>query len=147
MRATPSVPSPLEGDLYWRLLSHLSLNYLSLTQLDSLRSMLTVYNFRARVDKREQQEMRLLMEGIQSIHARPATQLYEGSPVRGLRVTLELDEEKLGGEGGVFLFGTLFNEFLAQYVTLNAFSQLTVQGAKYGEVHEWPPRLGKRSIL
>ena len=35
----------------------------------------------------------------------------------------------------------------AQYMTLNAFSRLTVRGVKFGETYEWPARVGKRIIL
>src|SRR6185436_8269068 len=49
-RPTGAVPPPLGSDLHWRLLSHLALNSLSLIDLDTLRTLLGLYNFRARVD-------------------------------------------------------------------------------------------------
>ena len=67
--------------------------------------------------------------------------------MRGMEVELVLDEGKFGGEGEVYLFGAVLNEFLAHYVTLNSFSRLVVRGKKYGEVHKWPPRAGSRAIL
>ena len=146
-RPTPSVPPPLDGDLHWRLISHLSLNYMTLLSVDALRSIVGLYNFRARVDRQTEQALNRLLEGIKGVKGQPSSRLVEGTPVRGLDVELNLDEELLGGEGETFLFGSVLNEFFAQYVSLNSFSRLTVKGAKRGEVWQWPARIGKRAIL
>ncbi|MBV8880826.1 MAG: type VI secretion system baseplate subunit TssF, partial [Planctomycetaceae bacterium] len=146
-RPTNAVPPPLGSDLHWRLLSHLALNYLSLIDLDTLKVLLGLYNFRARVDRQAENAQRLLLEGIKRIAASPSTRLVEGHPVRGLSVEVDLDEDNFGGEGEAYLFGAILDEFLSQYVSLNAFSRLTVKGVKYGEMHAWPTRTGDRIIL
>ncbi|MEZ5991258.1 MAG: type VI secretion system baseplate subunit TssF [Planctomycetota bacterium] len=141
------MPPPLQGDLHWRLISHLSLNYMTMLSVDALRSLIGLYNFRARVDRQTEQAHARLLEGIVAIHGEPTSILVEGTPVRGLDVELTIDEELLGGEGETYLFGSVLNEFFAQYVSLNSFSRLTLKGAKRGEVFEWPARIGKRAIL
>jgi type VI secretion system protein ImpG len=146
-RPTSAIPPPLGSDLHWRLLSHLALNYLSLIDLDTLKVLLGLYNFRARVDRQAENAQRLLLDGIKRISAVPATRLAEGYPVRGLSVEVDLDEDNFGGEGEAYLFGALLDEFLSQYVSLNAFCRLTVKGVKYGEIHAWPSRTGDRIIL
>lgn len=146
-KPTNAVPPPLGGDLHWRLLSHLALNYLSLIDLDTLRVMLGLYNFRARVDRQAENAQHLLLEGIKRIAAKPATRLVDGHPVRGLSVELDLDEENFGSEGEAYLFGGILDEFFAQYASLNAFIRLTVKGIKFGEIHAWPTRIGERIIL
>ena len=146
-RPSPTVPPPLQGDLHWRLISHLSLNYMTMLSVDALRSLIGLYNFRARVDRQTEQAHARLLEGIVAIHGEPTSILVEGTPVRGLDVELTIDEELLGGEGETYLFGSVLNEFFAQYVSLNSFSRLTLKGAKRGEVFEWPARIGKRAIL
>jgi type VI secretion system protein ImpG len=143
----PAVPPPLGTDLHWRLLSHLALNYLSLIDLDSLRTLLGLYNFRARVDRQAENAQKLQLEGIKRIAATPATRLMAGHPVRGLSVEVDLDEENFGGEGEAYLFGAILDEFFAQYVSLNAFIRLSVKGLKFGEIHAWPTRIGERIIL
>ncbi|HVR87484.1 MAG TPA: type VI secretion system baseplate subunit TssF, partial [Planctomycetota bacterium] len=146
-RPTSAVPPPLGSDLHWRLLSHLALNYLSLIDLDTLKVLLGLYNFRARVDRQAENAQRLLLEGIKRIAAKPATRLVEGHPVRGLSVEVDFDEDNFGGEGEAYLFGAILDEFFSQYVSLNAFIRLTVKGLKYGEIHSWPTRTGDRIIL
>jgi type VI secretion system protein ImpG len=146
-RPTPTVPPPLGDDLHWRLISHLTLNYTSLMSVEALRAMVGLYNFRARIDRQTEQAHARLLEGITQIGAKAASRLLDGFPVRGLEVDLTLDEELIGGEGELYLFASVLNEFFAQYVTLNSYSRLKVTGARQGEIFQWPARIGKRVIL
>jgi type VI secretion system protein ImpG len=144
---TRPVPPPLGSGLYWKLLSHLSINYLSLVDLETLRGVLALYHFRARVDRQAETSLRLLLDGIKRVAAAPETRLLGGSPVRGLHVEVDVDEDGFAGEGEAYLFGTILDEFLSQYVTLNAFCRLSVRGLKTGELHSWPMRTGARAAL
>jgi type VI secretion system protein ImpG len=146
-KPTASVPPPLGDDLHWRLLSHLSINYFSLLEVEALRSLLTLYNFRARVDRQAENAHRLLLESLQKITSAPATRMFMGSPVRGLDVEIEVNEESLGGDGEAFLLGNVLSEFFSQYVSLNAYSRLKVKGAKRAEIHTYPARAGRRVML
>ncbi len=146
-RPTVSVAPPLTGDALLRLLSHLALNYLTLTDIEAFRTMLSLYNFRARVDRQAENAQKLLLEGIRKLSSEPTTRLVRGHPVRGVSVEIEVDEDQLGGEGEAWLFGSVLDEFFSQYVSLNAFSRLTMKGLKYGEVCSWPARTGDRILL
>ena len=143
----PSVPPPLGTDAFWRLLSHLTVNFTSLARVEALRTVISLYNFRAMVDRQAEQANRLLLEGIARVEAKPALHLFRGEPVRGIAVTVDLNEEGFSGEGDVYLFGTLLHEFFSLYASLNSFSQLTVRGTKYGEVYTWPAKAGGRITL
>jgi type VI secretion system protein ImpG len=69
------------------------------------------------------------------------------SYVRGMRVEMELDEQKFVG-GGVYLFASILEHFLAQYVSMNSFSQLAVRTLQRKEVlREWAPKAGNRILL
>jgi type VI secretion system protein ImpG len=140
---TPSVTPPLGGDLHWRLISHLSLNYLSLVDADALRGILELYNFQALRDPRAQRANQLRLEGIQEVRSHPAEALAHGCLVRGTAVTVDVLEDRFADEGDLFLFATILNEFLALNATLNSFIQLTVRGLQRGEVYTWPRRIGR----
>jgi type VI secretion system protein ImpG len=143
----PSVPPPLGSDAFWRLLSHLTINFTSLARVEALRSVIGLYNFRATVDRQAEQANRLLLDAIVKVEGKPAMHLFRGEPVRGIAVTVEINEDGFSGEGDVFLFGTLLHEFFSLYASLNSFSQLTVRGTKFGEVYTWPPKAGGRITL
>jgi len=146
-RPTPTVAAPLKDDLLWRLVAHLSLNYLSLLSVDALRSVVGLYNFRANFDRQAEQAHSRLIDGIKEVAGKPASRLFQGLPVRGLEIALTLDEDLLGGEGEMFFFSSILDAFFAQYVSLNSFSKLQVTGAKLAEVYSWPARIGNQSIL
>jgi type VI secretion system protein ImpG len=69
------------------------------------------------------------------------------SYVRGVRVEMEVDESKFVG-GGVYLFSSVIEHFLAQYVSMNSFSQLAVKSLQRKELlREWAPKAGSRILL
>jgi type VI secretion system protein ImpG len=144
---TPSVPPPLGGELHWRLISHLSLNYQSLSRIDALRKVLSIYNFQALHDRQAARASELRLQGILSVKTHPAERLFRGTMVRGTQMQLELQEDRFAGEGDMVLFATILNEFFSLYATLNSFSHLEVRGTQQGETYQWPPKLGQQSII
>jgi len=146
-RVTPSVPPPLGEGLHWRLISHLTLNHLPMASADALRGVLELYNAQARVDRQAAAAHRLRLESIREVHARAADHLFKGVVVRGSEVEVVLDEEGFAGDGDMALFGRLLSELFALLSTLNAFTRLTVRGARHGEIFQWPARLGQQTLV
>jgi type VI secretion system protein ImpG len=144
---TASIPPPLEGDLHWRLLSHLALNYLSLADAETLRGILSLYNFQTLHDARAAVANTRRLAGIREVRSRPAHLVLRDGVVRGTEVTVELQEDHFAGEGDLYLFATLLNEFFALHATLNSYTRLTVRGVQRGEVYTWPARTGKRILV
>ena len=146
-KPTPSVRPTAAGDALWRLISHLSLNYLSLVEdgREALQEMLRLYQFSARVHLDQQ------VEGIMNVNSRRQFARVVAdhgiSYVRGMKVDLTLDEDRFVG-GGAYLFSAVLEQFLAQYVSMNSFSQLAVATRQRKEVmREWQPRAGNRMLL
>ncbi len=144
---TASIPPPLEGDLHWRLLSHLALNYLSLADAETLRGILGLYNFQTLHDARAAAANTRRLAGIREVRSRPGHLVRRDGVVRGTEVTVDLQEDHFAGEGDLYLFATLLNEFLALHATLNSYTRLTVRGVQRGEVYRWPARTGKRILV
>jgi type VI secretion system protein ImpG len=146
---TPVVPPfspPLEGDLFWRLMSNMSLNYISLTSPNALRAVLSSYDFRAPHDRPRARILEKNLKAIVSTACTETDRIYNGLPVRGTQTRLVLDQRGFSCEGEMYLFGSVLNEFLALYATVNSFHQLIVQEAKLGEEYEWPARLGRIAL-
>ncbi len=140
---TVSVMPPLGTDLHWRLISHLSLNYVSLVDVEALRGVLELYNFQVLRDPRAARANTRRLQGIQALRAEPAEALVRGSVVRGTAITMEALEDHFAGEGDLFLFASVLNEFLSLHATLNSFTQFSVHGLQSGERNEWPHRIGR----
>ena len=147
IKPTRVVQPPLGHSQTWRLISQLSLNYLSLVESggDALRETLRLYDFADSVIARKQ------IDGITGVRSEPAfariTTEHGLTFARGRRVEIDLDEEQFTG-GGIFLFGTVLERFLGLYASINSFSILSARSAQRKRlVHEWPPRAGWKPLL
>jgi len=146
-KPTPALRPSVGRRALWRLISHLSLNYLSLVEegREALQEILRLYQSGSQPFLEQQ------IDGIAGLRSdrRFARVASENgiSYVRGVRVEMTLDEDKFVG-GGVFLFSSVLERFFAQYVSMNSFSQLAVSTRQRKEVlREWAPRAGNRILL
>ncbi|MBK7542199.1 MAG: type VI secretion system baseplate subunit TssF [Candidatus Competibacteraceae bacterium] len=140
-------PSHAHGDTAWRLISHLSLNYLSLADTDrrqgavALRELLALYGDLAEAATRKQ------IDGVRSVRAAPITRRAPiAGPIafaRGLEVNVTLDEGAFEG-AGIFLLGAVLEQFFAKYASINSFTETVVHSSERGEIMRWPARIGKR---
>jgi len=147
IKPTETVRPPMAKDSLWRLISQLSLNYLSLVDggRDALQEILRLYNFTESTysDKH--------IEGLVSLNSRRhfARVLSEDGMAfaRGTQVEIEFDEEQFVGSG-VYLFAAVLECFLGLYVSMNSFSQLRVRTRQRKEIlKQWPPRAGRKILL
>jgi type VI secretion system protein ImpG len=144
---TPSALPPLDQGLHWQLISNMALNYISLVNVKALRVILSTYHFQAFYDLQLKQAHDLRLEGIQLINAQPTDMIFKGTPIRGLRLRMDMKESKFAGEGELYLLASVLNEFFALYTTINSFHQLQVRNVERGEVYQWPARIGQQPIL
>lgn len=150
--AGPTAPRPSNalGEISWRVINHLSLNYLSLVDgpdgkgSAAVRDLLRLY-----CDARDLQT-RKQIEGVLSVNSRPITRRItaqgQAAFVRGLEITLEFDELAFEGTG-VFLLGAVMNVFFAKYVSINSFTETVIKSRERGEIMRWPANLGNRQTL
>ena len=148
----PTAPrqSPAHGDTAWRLISHLTLNYLSLADSDAhqgavaLRELLALYGNLADTAVRKQ------IDGVCSIQAAPITRRAPiPGPIafaRGLEVAVTLDENAFEGVGG-FILGAVLEQFFAKYTSINSFTETVIKSTERGEIMRWPARIGRRHTL
>jgi type VI secretion system protein ImpG len=146
-KPTPTVRPPIGKSALWRLISHLSLNYLSLVDegKESLQEILKLYSFTGSSFSEKH------IEGIMSVESRRhfARVFSENGIafVRGTQVEINFDEEQFVGSG-VFLFASVLEAFLGLYVSLNSFSQLIARTRQRKEIlKQWPPKAGQRILL
>lgn len=147
---TDPKPSATESSYAWRLINHLSLNYLSLVNNDqqqgakALRDMLGLYADYAEHAIAKQ------IEGLQSIQCRPMTcRIPIKGPItfgRGLEIRVTFDETAFAG-GSSFLMGAVLDRFFCKYASINSFTQVKILTKERGEIMQWPIRSGTRMIL
>ena len=143
-------PSNAHKDTAWKLINHLSLNYLSLINdneqegATAFRGLLSLYGDNSDLSFRKQ------IEGVLFIQSKPIVRrINTAGPIvfgRGLEITVTVDESAFEGSG-VFLLGMVLEQFFAQYVSLNSFTETVLKTSDRGEIMRWPTRLGQRHLL
>ncbi|MFT3721572.1 type VI secretion system baseplate subunit TssF [Pseudorhodoferax sp.] len=146
-RPTPSHRFERGRGALWRLVSHLSVNHLSLSGggQDALKELLRLYDLpRSPINRR-------ILDAVTGIDYRPASAYLPGEPfpafVRGLEVRLSVDEQHFAGIG-LRLFAQVLDHFYGLYVHANSFVQLTVLSARTQEaLIVCPRRSGAAPLL
>lgn len=138
------------GDLGWSLVSHLTLNHLSLVgespqrAAAALRTMLTLYAAPEDVAWARQ------TDGVRSLEARTVVRRlpFKGplSFGTGVEIVLELDDLAYQGTSA-FLFASVLERFFARHAAINSFTQLSLRTLQRGEVMRWAPRIGLRETV
>jgi type VI secretion system protein ImpG len=146
-RPTASV-SPTGGkEHFWRLISLLSLNYLSLNEegRTAMQEILRLHNMSDSAASENQ------VGSILKMKSSPGFALVDSAygliPARGTQVEMEFDEQQFAGSG-LYLFAAVLDRFLASYASMNSFSQLTARSTLRKEaMGKWPPRAGTQALL
>ncbi len=155
-KPTAPIRAPLGAGSRWRLVSHLALNHLSLSDvtvsnttateqpqaLHALREILKLYDFA------DTAVMRQRIAALSGLRARRVVRrVGPAAFARGVEVELRFDEDAFPG-GGAFLFASVLERFLGMYTSINSFTQ-TVARPRQGEgiLKRWPPRAGETQLL
>jgi type VI secretion system protein ImpG len=153
----PSRPRPMipEGEMAWRLINHLSLNYLTVTDLDqaqgatALREFLELYADLADVDVSDGISRRQA-QGVRRVAVVPRTRrLPVSGPIvfaRGLEIRLTVDETAFAG-ASAFLLGAVLEQLFGRLASMNTFTEFVLLSEARGEIKRWPPRMAARQLV
>lgn len=138
------------GEVYWRLVSYLSLNHYGLDSRDgseaaaAMREMLSLF---ADVSDNISES---LIGGLRKVETRPVARTIAHADgfhtARGLEVSLTFDEEDYEGSGAILLAAVL-DRFLSEYAAINSFTQTAVHTHQRGHVKTFAPRSGSGRLL
>ncbi|MGA1874893.1 MAG: type VI secretion system baseplate subunit TssF [bacterium] len=144
---TPASLPPLGTNLLWRLVSHLSLNHLSLTSAENLRALLTLYLFPASRDRTAILANEKRIAGIEKIEVKPANRLVSGLVMRGQEVKVKMRQDHFAGQGDLYLLGCILDYFLGGYASINTYTNLVIEEITKGDLYQWSARIGDRPLI
>ncbi|BAP45745.1 type VI secretion system baseplate subunit TssF [Pseudomonas sp. 21LCFQ02] len=144
--ATASHAPPLSRGFLWKLISNMSLNYLSLANVEALKVILQTYDWPRYHDPHAEKVSRRRLDGLQAVRHEAVDRMHGALPLRGLRTELSIDARHYIADGDLYLFGSVLNEFFALYASLNSFHELQVSTTQ-GDVYQWTPRMGQQPLL
>ena len=139
-----------QGDVYWRLISYLSLNHFGLDDrydrdgAASLREVLTLF-----ADLSDS-VIEAQIAGLVDLKVRPITRSLRRSegyfPARGLEISVTFDETGFEGSG-IILLAAVLDRFFAEYVSINSCTQVVTISKQRGVIKRWPPRTGTGPLV
>lgn len=143
---TISYPPPINGDFLWRIISNMSLNYLSLKDIKTFKSILETYDFFGAYDLKQRKKTLVMLSGIISIDYETAEMIDKGLPIRGIHIKLKINHLKFSCLGEAYLFARILNHFFSLYSNLNSFHRLTVDFLNE-ETISFKPLMGSLELI
>lgn len=145
-------PSLAQGEAAWRIISHLSLNYLSISDpvdaqgggAAALRELVGLYT---PIGNRALEQQ---LEGIVSVTTRPIVRRIQdgvlSTAVRGQEISVEFDESLFEGSS-VFVLGSVLERFFQKYANVNSFTETVLKTQQRGEIARWSPKVGMNRVI
>ncbi|HMO68518.1 MAG TPA: type VI secretion system baseplate subunit TssF, partial [Novosphingobium sp.] len=109
-----------------------------------LRDHLALYG------RRDDPAMRRQVDGIMGVQQRAVVRRVPGrgamAVARGSRITLTLDDGSFGN-ARLFLFSAVVERFLAEFASINSFTETIVRTPGEGTIAAWPARIGRKHTI
>ena len=148
----PSRPRPTlaQGETAWRLISHLSLNYLSITDSDDATGAQTLRELLGIYAPHQDRVIAKQLEGLRHVSTRPIVRRLAdevlSTAVRGLEIRLDMDESFFEGTG-IYVLGAVLERFFRKYVAVNSFTETVLHSQSRGEIARWKPGKGTARMI
>jgi type VI secretion system protein ImpG len=126
----------------WRLLSHLALNHLSLTEegAAALKGILRLH------DPGDDREVARTIDAVADVATQPAIARIRGVTVSGVDVRIAFDPGRIE-EGRAVVFGSVLDRFLGLHATVNTFTRLTLRmEGRTDDLAAFPARAGEGAL-
>ncbi len=140
-RPTAMLEPPEKSRFQWNLISHLSLNYDSIVNKETLQRLLGLYDW----SHNEQNKRRI--EGIKDIEVKAVDRIRRGALMRGLDIRLTLHEDHYRSIPDIYLFGQVLHHFFSMYAAMNCFIQTRILCHPSNEELVWEPLVGENSPI
>lgn len=138
---------PLESKRLWQLISNLSLNYLSLTDAEQLKALLSQYIAPDHQDLAGKIANEKKLKAISKLRVNQQETLYKGHFIHGQQVSLTIKPEGFASFGDMYVFGAVLDAFMASMAPVNVFSQLQIIDETTGSATDWAVNLGDKAFI
>ncbi|MDR2153988.1 MAG: type VI secretion system baseplate subunit TssF [Burkholderiaceae bacterium] len=144
---TPPVPAVAERDITWRLISHLHLNYHTLTDLSASEGAQTMRDLLGLYSSLGRRGIEGQADSVRSMRLAPMVcRMPQQGPIvfgRGVAIETTVDTSAFAGHSP-WLFGAVLEQFMARHVSINSAVQFRLSTLQGGAFAAWPVRQGAR---
>lgn len=144
---TAAIDPPHGEKLLWDVISHTTLNLLSLSSIENLRAILRLYNSTCSYDSGVRSANERQIDGLLDLTITRETRLVRGSMMQGQHVLLACEEKNWPSPGAMYLWGCVLDRFLACYAGINSYTRFEMHDKNTGTLFKWPMRMGRKPVL
>lgn len=144
---TASIDPPSGEKLLWDVISHTTLNLLSLSNPENLRGILRLYNSTCTHDRAVRSANERQIDGISDLLVTREMRLVRGTMMQGQHIVLTCDEKNWASPGALYLWGCVLDRFLSCYAGINSYTRFEIQDKNTGTEFKWPIRMGQKVLL
>lgn len=144
---TSPLNPPLGRNTLWKLLSHLSLNFLPLADAENLIELLKLYIYPEGRDRAKIAANFKRVEGIVDFSVKATDRIVDGIVMRGQKAQMTVRQDHFPCTGDLCLFGSMIDLFLGIYSSMNTFIQFELKDSISGETYIWPVRIGEKTLI
>lgn len=144
---TAAIDPPGGEELLWSVVGHTALNFLSLGDVNALRSILSHYNFKRSQDQSVVTGNEWIIGGILGLKVTRESRLVRGDLLQGQHILLECQEANWPSLGTLFLWGSVLNLFLSSYAGVNSYVRFEMEDKSTGMLLKWPMTLGRKPLI
>lgn len=138
------IPPVTDGRVLWKLLAHLTVNYLPIADINNLKAMLNLYNPTDKSDAKEHAANKKRIDSLQGLRTSPVERLHRGYLIRGQLIEIDIEGTGFASTGDVYLFGELIFNVVRQFADINSFVDLNINNVSNGEKLKWQSSLTNR---
>ena len=140
-RPTRMLLPPDREAFQWALISHMAMNYASLSDTDTFRRLLSLYEWSAETPNQRR------IAGLEIISCKPTELIKRGALMRGMELVIRMDDNSFGSTADSYLFGTVLHKFFSSYANVNSFISTRIQTHPSNEEFVWQPTFGDASPI
>ena len=144
---TMQIESPVNENSLWQFVSHLSINLLTLSDIETFKEMLKLYMFPHSRDKSQVAKNQKRIDAIEEFKVYPTEMVKRGYLLKGHKVEMGIRQDYFASLGDMYLFCSVIYQFLSNYAALNSYVELEVKEKITGEDLKWVPMLGNKKLI
>lgn len=144
---TASIDPPSGEKLLWDVISHTTLNLLSLSDAENLRAILRLYNSTCTHDRAVRSANERQIDGIADLKVTREMRLVRGTMMQGQHIVLVCEEKNWASPGVLYLWGCVLDRFLSCYAGVNSYTRFEIHDKNTGTEFKWPIRMGQKLLL
>lgn len=140
-RPSKMLTPPAMHDYQWQLISMMSLNLSTLSDVDHLQTLLSLFDWSDQVENRN----RIL--AIESVSTRVQHRIRQGILFQGLTIQLDVQEAGFSSRSDLYLFGTVLHQFFTSFANMTEYVETRLVSLPTYKEWAWKPTMGQRATL